>query len=68
MPQSLYDARERYTPEASALDGEASRLLRPLIERYQQQGYAVREIAALLQRVIFDLECEAVLQRPRTIQ
>lgn len=60
MPKSLYD-QEHYTAEASALDEEASRLLRPLMERYHADGYSIREIASVLYKVVFDLECETVI-------
>jgi hypothetical protein len=68
MNKSLYDENERYTEAALALDKEAGSLLRPLMERYQGEGYSIREIAGIVQKAVFDLECEAILEMPCIVE
>jgi hypothetical protein len=56
MKKRLFDADERYLPEASKLSDEAHRVLGPMVENLHQQGFALRDIEAVLVDAVSD-EC-----------
>lgn len=59
--KSLYDENGKYTPDALHFDGEASRLIRPLLEKIVAEGYRSREAAHLVEDAVSVLGCELQL-------
>jgi hypothetical protein len=59
--QSLFDEEDYYTVAALQIDREAKKLLKPYIEKYSGL-YSIREISFIIQRTLYDLECELILK------
>jgi hypothetical protein len=62
MTKSLYKD-DKFSVDAMALDQEAYLMLRPLIKKYADLGYSIREIGGLLHGTVSALESEAVLSK-----
>ena len=56
----LFNDKDNWSDEANALQHEATLLLKPLIEKYQNLGFSVREIDYVLSNAI-SMECVHVL-------
>ncbi|KKN29961.1 hypothetical protein LCGC14_0838800 [marine sediment metagenome] len=59
--KSLYDENGKYTPDALHFDGEASRLILPLLKKIVAEGYRPREAAHLIEDAVSVLGCELQL-------
>lgn len=63
MKKSLFDVNDRYEERAMLLDSEIAKALRPIFKKYIDQGYSIREIAAIASHTVLDLECDYVLDK-----
>lgn len=59
--KQLYDDDERYLPEAFEMHKKAYLALNPVMQEYREKGYRVRDLSALIQRVIQDMETDLIL-------
>lgn len=50
--KSLFTEREGYTKEASSLDSEVWAALRPILEKYEAEGFKVREIQSVMDAAV----------------
>ncbi len=59
----LYSDDGRYTPDASALDDEVFKIMKPIMKRWEEKGYPIREISHVIYGSISMLESEIVLTK-----
>jgi hypothetical protein len=60
--KSLFgENNEEWTEDSTNLDVETEKLLRPLIEKYMNKGYKVREICHIMIGQMLSLECLYIL-------
>jgi hypothetical protein len=56
--KSLYTETESYSLDAQSLDLETEKVLRPIIEKWMENGYSLREISHVMAKSVHGLECE----------
>lgn len=64
--KSLYDKNEGYTREAGNLEDEIRQAVAPILRRYMDEGWRVREVMQIGQRAIEMLSLERLLEPPGT--
>ena len=57
----LYRDDGRYTEDAQTLDDEVFEVLKPIMKKWDKNGYPVREISHVIQAAVSMLESEIVL-------
>lgn len=62
MSKSLFDADDRYTPDATELCRLMVDVLEPLFEEFvNQRGYSMRGVSCIGYGVVAELECKFAL-------
>lgn len=56
--KSLFQPNESeiYTDDATDINRSTQELVLPLIRRYQQKGYTIREIVSVVQEAVYDMK------------
>jgi len=66
--KSLYhEEYHTYLPRANELDIEVTEILRPVFEKYMEEGYSPREVSQIMGTSIAMIECEYLLDRNNKI-
>lgn len=60
--KSIYGKQESYTKEASELDREIDKALRPIFDKWIADDYPVREIAHVAYGAVISIECYRVVK------
>jgi len=64
MAEPLFNEKyNTYNEIAIGLDSEATKVIRPLLEKYSELGYSPREIAYVIERAVSAVECEHILRK-----
>jgi hypothetical protein len=59
----LFKDDDRYSPEATQLVDETHDMVKPLFEKWVQQGYSVRDISYIMQATISGIDGDQVLAK-----
>jgi len=62
MAQTLFDENAKYIEDASILDQEIFQALNPIMKKYTEMGYSVREIAHIMNLTVLEIECMTILE------
>ena len=58
----FYDNNLYYTDMAKELDTEATKIIRPLMIKFMEKGYDMRDICYVITRTTMDIELEHLLR------
>ena len=61
MKRLYNEETDNYTHEANELSHQAAEILKPLLKKWSEEGYSIRDISNIIRAEVSMLECETVL-------
>lgn len=58
---SLFDENAKYTEDATFLDAAVQKLIEPIMRKYANKGFSVRDIYTIVQMTAMDIMTEIIL-------
>ena len=63
--KSLFDENAKYIREAESLDGEIQKAIEPIMRKYVEKGFSVRDVYTITQLTAVDIMTEIILDNDR---